>query len=162
MWYMRPVTVSIDVPQPRDEVYAFLDVMANHEPFTDHMLKDWTYAGPDRGVGSRVHAHAAGRVDELAIEVVAAEAPSTIVERNVGAGGRRVATGTYRLEPLPDGGTRIAFEYAWQTAPLAERLAAPLVRSVLRRGNRTSLERLAGLLADRDRDRASGAGAASA
>jgi hypothetical protein len=28
----KPVTVSIDVPQPRAAVFAFLDVMANHEP----------------------------------------------------------------------------------------------------------------------------------
>ena len=30
IWYMpAPVTVSITVPQPVDEVFAFLDVMAN-------------------------------------------------------------------------------------------------------------------------------------
>ena len=32
-------TTSIDVPQPREQVFDFLDVMANHEPFTNHMLK---------------------------------------------------------------------------------------------------------------------------
>jgi hypothetical protein len=35
MWYIMapsPVTVSIDVPQRREDVYAYLDVMANHEP----------------------------------------------------------------------------------------------------------------------------------
>jgi hypothetical protein len=31
---------------------------------------------------------------------------------NVGAGGRRIATGTYTLEQLPNGENRIAFEYA--------------------------------------------------
>jgi hypothetical protein len=41
---MRPVRVSVDIPQPREEVYDFLDVLSNHEPFTDHMLRDWRYA----------------------------------------------------------------------------------------------------------------------
>jgi hypothetical protein len=50
---MKPVTVSITVPTGRDEVYGFLDVPANHEPFTNHMLVDWSYSGPPSGVGAR-------------------------------------------------------------------------------------------------------------
>jgi carbon monoxide dehydrogenase subunit G len=146
---MRPVKVTTEVPYPAEEVYDFLDVMSNHEPFTNHMLRDWEYAGPDRGVGSRakVKATAGGRTDSIEIEVVAADRPTRIVERNVGAGGRRVANGTYVLDGLPDGGTRITFEYAWQRAPLSERLASPLVRGILRRGNERSMRRLADQLA---------------
>jgi carbon monoxide dehydrogenase subunit G len=149
MWYMNPVHVSIDVPTPREDVFDFLDVMANHEPFTDHILRDWEYSGPDRGVGSkaRVHVKAAGRTDTVDIEVVDAERPSTIVERNIGAGGRRVANGTYTLHDLPDGGTRIQFEYAWRQVPLSERVMSPLVRSILRKSNQKAMERLAQRLA---------------
>jgi hypothetical protein len=151
MWYMRSVRVTTQVPYPREEVYDFLDVMSNHEPFTNHMLHGWEYAGPDRGVGSRakVNVNAAGRTDTIDIEVIAAERPTRIVERNVGAGGRRVATGTYILADLPGGGTRIMFKYDWQKAPLSERLASPLVRAILRRGNERSMRRLADLLAVR-------------
>jgi Polyketide cyclase / dehydrase and lipid transport len=151
MWYMKPVRVTIDVPYPREEVYDFLDVMANHEPFTNHMLKDWEYAGPDRGTGSkaRVTVTAAGRSESVQIEVIAGERPSTIVEQNVSAGGQRIATGTYTLESLPKGGTRIIFEYAWQQAPLSDRAAAPLVRAILARGNRRAMSRLAEQLAAR-------------
>jgi hypothetical protein len=87
------------------------------------------------------------------IEVVAAEPPAKIVEQNVGAKGRRHGTGTYTLEELPGGGTRIEFEYSWQRAPLAERLAAPLARAVLRRANEQAMQRLAEALAARDRGR---------
>jgi carbon monoxide dehydrogenase subunit G len=148
---MHPVNVTIEVPYPPEEVYDFLDVMANHEPFTNHILRDWEYSGPDRGVGSkaRVKAVVAGRSDAVEIEVVSAERPTKIVERNVGAGGRRVANGTYTLELLPSGGTRIVFEYSWQEAPLSERVASPLVRAVLRRGNQRAMERLAKQLAAR-------------
>jgi hypothetical protein len=146
---MKPVRVTIDVPHPRQQVFEFLDVMSNHEPFTNHMLQNWEYSGPARGIGSkaRVTVNAGGRSEQVEIEVIAAERPNTIVEQNVGAGGRRVGTGTYTLEELPGGGTRIAFEYAWLRAPLSERAAAPLIRAILRRGNQRAMERLAEQLA---------------
>jgi Polyketide cyclase / dehydrase and lipid transport len=146
MWYMiRPVRVSVDVPDSREDVYDFLDVMANHEPFTNHILRDWEYSGPDRGIGSkaRVHVTTAGRTDVVDIEVISGECPTKIVEQNVGAGGRRIANGTYTLEELPSGGTRIVFEYSWKQAPLSERLGAPMVRSILRRANERAMQRLA-------------------
>lgn len=146
---MKPVQVAIDVPQLREDVFDFLDVMAHHEPFTDHILRDWEYSGPDRGLGSkaRVKVTTAGRTDTIDIEVVDAERPSRIVEQNIGAHGRRVATGTYALEALPSGGTRIQFEYAWKQAPPSERVMSPLVRAMLRRANEKAMERLAQQLA---------------
>jgi hypothetical protein len=142
---MRPVRVTTTVPYPPERVYDFLDVMANHEPFTNHILKDWEYSGPDRGIGSKakVTSKFGGRSESVEIEVIAAERPKTIVEQNVGAHGRRIATGTYTLERLPDGETQIAFEYAWKQAPLSERAAAPLVRAILTSVNKRALARLA-------------------
>src|SRR5437764_10896625 len=128
---MKPVRVAVDVPNPREQVFDFLDVVSNHEPFTNHMRQDWRYSGPERGIGSTatVTVNAGGRSEPVAIEVVDADPPKTIVERNVGAGGRRIGTGTYTLDELPGGGTRIEFEYAWKRAPLGERMAAPLIRA---------------------------------
>jgi hypothetical protein len=149
MWYMKPVRVTTTVPHPREQVFDFLDVMSNHEPFTNHILQDWRYSGPERGIGSRakVTVKAAGRSETAEIEVIAAERPRTIVEQNTSAGGRRIATGSYFLDELPGGVTQIAFEYAWQRATLSDRLAAPMVRAVLRRGNQRAMERLAEQLA---------------
>jgi Polyketide cyclase / dehydrase and lipid transport len=142
---MRPVRVITTVPYPPDRVYDFLDVMANHERFTNHMLTDWEYSGPERGVGAkaRVRATLGPRSERVEIEVISGERPTTIVEQNVGARGRRVATGTYTLEPTPTGETLIAFEYAWNRAPLSERVAAPLVRAILSSANQRALARLA-------------------
>ena len=142
---MRPVRASIDVPQTREHVYEFLDVLGNHELFTDHMMRDWHLEGPPRGVGARAKLNAVlgGRTDPLKIEVIEAEAPVRNVERNVGAGGRRVGTGTYTLDQLPAGGTRVTFEYAWQKVPLSERLAGPIVRRVMRKAVEQALQRLA-------------------
>ena len=145
----KPVTVSVDVPQDRERVFAFLDVMANHEPFNDHLMRDWELSGPDRGVGSkaRVHTRALGVSDVVDIEVIDAEAPVRIVERNVAAKAGRTAEGTYTLGALPGGGTEIAFEYRWIVAPLADRLTAPLSRAFIRRANEKAMQRLAEQLA---------------
>jgi hypothetical protein len=149
---MKPVRVTIDVPHPTDHVFDFLDVMSNHESFTNHMLQDWKYSGPDRGIGSKaqVTVKAGGRSETVDIEVIAAERPHSIVEQNVSAGGKRIGTGTYMLDELPGGRTRIAFEYAWRQALVSDRVAAPLVRAILRRGNQRAMERLAEQLALRE------------
>jgi polyketide cyclase/dehydrase/lipid transport protein len=144
-----PVTVSIDVPQKREDVFNFLDVLANHEPFTDHMLVDWSVSGPERGVGAkaRVYSKAGGRKMPVDIEVVESSAPTRNVERNVSAKGKRVGRGTYELAELPAGGTRVSFTYSWDRAPLSDRVLAPVVRAILRRGNERAMQRLATQLA---------------
>jgi hypothetical protein len=38
---MKPVTVSVTIDRPRDEIYAVLDDLMNHEAFTDHFLTDF-------------------------------------------------------------------------------------------------------------------------
>jgi hypothetical protein len=146
---MLPVTVSIDVPQKREDVFAHLDVLANHEPFTNHMLVDWSISGPARGVGAkaRVYSKAGGRKVPIDIEVVESSSPSRNVERNVSAKGKRVGRGTYELAELPAGGTRVSFTYSWERAPLSDRALAPVVRAILRRGNERAMQRLAAQLA---------------
>jgi hypothetical protein len=146
---MRPVTVSVTVPNEREDVFRFLDVLPNHEPFTDHMLVDWYYAGPPCGIGARAHMRLKkpGRPDWMDLEVIDADPPRLSVEETVSAHGRRRTRGTYVLEELPSGATRISFTFEWLSAPVNERLAAPVTRAVVRRQNQTSLERLAEQLA---------------
>ncbi|MET7324561.1 SRPBCC family protein [Streptomyces sp. NPDC005549] len=146
---MKPVTVSIDVPQRPEQVYDFLDVMARHERFTDHYLSGWRCSGPARGIGSRasVTASLGGAKTHVDIEVVQADLPRRIVERNSSAAGRRLAHGTYAIEPLGTGGSHVSFTYAWVRAPFADRLLSPVVRMTMRRANRTAMRRLAAELA---------------
>ncbi|HEX6499190.1 MAG TPA: SRPBCC family protein [Micromonosporaceae bacterium] len=148
---MKPVSVSVDVPDPREDVYEFLAPIAAHESFTDHMMVDWQCSGPPRGVGSKAHVTVVvgGRRETVDIETIEDVPPSRITERNIGAGGRRVATGTYTLEPTPTGGTHITFTYAWEQAPFAERAAAPLVRRLMRRELGVAMTRLADQLEHR-------------
>jgi Polyketide cyclase / dehydrase and lipid transport len=142
---VKPVTVSVTVPTSREDVYGFLDLLANHEPFTNHMMVDWSYSGPPSGVGARARMRRGkpGRADWIELEVVGVDPPRRSVEQAVSAGGRRRTQGTYLLDETPPGGTRISFEFAWLRIPLIERLAAPITRAIVRRGNQRALERLA-------------------
>jgi hypothetical protein len=155
MWFtmIQPVTVSIDVPQPRASVYEFLDVMANHEAFTDHMLTNWRVSGPATGVGSKanVTTKVGAITDESEIEVFEVEPGRMIRERSIAAKGKRIAHGTYTLSDLPNGGTHIEFEFALQQVPARERPFVPLMRKLVRRGNERAMERLAALLDDQAR-----------
>jgi hypothetical protein len=146
---VKPVIVSVAVSQPAEEVYDFLDVLANHEAFLDHFLVDWKFSGPARGVGARAEARASAPMsqDWTEFEVVEAERPKRIVEEGVGLKGKRRTRGTYRLESLPDGGTAISFELAWLEAARAESLIPPLTRAFVKRPNAKALRRLAKQLA---------------
>jgi len=143
---MKPVTVSVDVGTPREEVFDFLDVMANHEQFNDHFMVDWELSGPPRGVGAKanVRVKATGEKDRTDIEVIEVDAGRRIVEEGTGGSrGKRRTRGTYLLEDLPQGGTRINFTLEFLSLPTGERLMGPLQRAYLRRVNGKALRRLA-------------------
>lgn len=141
---MKAVTVSVTVAKPLPEVSEFLAVLANHEAFLDHMLVDWEFSGPRSGVGAkgRARANTIGSQDWTEFEIVEV-GPARIVEQGVGAGGKRVTRGTYRLEELDGGGTKVSFEFAWLQASRAERLVPPLSRAFIRRVNAKAMRRLA-------------------
>jgi len=142
---LKPVTVSTTVAKPIAEVYDFLDLLANHAGFLDHMLVDWKFSGPQRGVGAKAEARAntIGSQDWTDFEVVKAEPPSRVVEQGIGNGGKRHTRGTYRLESLDDGGTKISFELEWLESAKAERLIPPMIRAFVRRTNGKAMQRLA-------------------
>ena len=146
---MKPIKVSTVVDRPREEVYEYLDVLANHEAFTDHFLTDWSVSGPASGVGAkvRVKAKAPGADTWIDIEVVEARAPERTVENATSAGGKRRTCGTYTLSELPGNRTLVEFEFGYLTAPALERPALPLMRPWLRRANEKAMERLAEQLA---------------
>jgi hypothetical protein len=145
---MKPIVSTTTVQRPRDEVFAFLDVLGNHEQFTDHFLVDWSLSGPATGIGARarVRTDLPGPADWADMEVIESVAPERIVERAVGAGGKRVSRGTYSLEPDGDGATRVRFELVIEELPASARLLAPLVGAWLRRGNDKAMRRLTALL----------------
>ena len=147
---MKPVTTSIDVPNPPQEVYDYLEVLGNHEEFMDHFMVDWQLSGPKRGVGAKanVRVKATAEKDWTDFEVVEADSNRRLVEESTGgASGKRRLRGTYHLNELPDGGTRIVFELEFLSLPAGERLTGPLQRAYVRRVNKKGMKRLAERLA---------------
>jgi hypothetical protein len=140
---MKPITVSVRVERPRDEVFAFLDVLTNHVSFTDHMLVDWSFAGPPAGAGAkaRMRANAPGN-NWMEAEVLESVPPVRTVEETIGANGHRRTRGTYTLDRLPDGATNVRFQLEYLETPRSERLAAPLMRAYMKHANAKAMRRL--------------------
>jgi Polyketide cyclase / dehydrase and lipid transport. len=142
---VKPVTVSVDVPNSPQQVYEFLDVLGNHESFMDHFMVDWQLSGPKRGVGAKanVRVKATAEKDWTDFEIVEADAGRRLVEESRGGpSAKRHLRGTYLFEALPGGGTRINFELEFLELPSSERLMGPLQRSYVRRVNRKAMRRL--------------------
>ena len=139
------ITSTIDVDQPPAEVHGLLDQLAAHQAFTDHYITEWDVSGPARGVGATARLKVKGSRSEI---TVVESTPTRIVEHGRGGPrGRFRTTGTYELEPRPDGGTHITFRNTIDAPTAPERwLAGPALRR-LQGDNDRALERLRECLA---------------
>jgi hypothetical protein len=130
---MKPVTVSTTIDRPREEVYAVLEDLMNHEAFTDHFLTD--YQRTETGI--RVKG-SGGWMEITPVETT----PNRLVEEPPGARRpRRHTKGIYELKPQ-NGSTVVSFTNEIEPAGVGDRLAGPLIRSYLRRQNARALQRL--------------------
>jgi hypothetical protein len=143
-----PVTVSVEVARPRQEVFDHVDVLANHEAWLKNLYKDWSFEGPKRGVGAKARAQvdAPAAREKVDIEVVESVAPERTVEHVTSAHGKRETTGTYRFTEAGAGRTRIEFELAWRKAPRTERMAPWMIRAFMARALGKSMKLLAAQL----------------
>jgi uncharacterized protein YndB with AHSA1/START domain len=144
----EPVTVSVEVARPRQEVFEYVDLIANHERWMKRLYKDWSFEGPKRGVGAiaKAQVDAPAAAEKVSFEVVESTAPERIVEEGESAHGKRETRGTYRFTELDGGGTRIEFELAWAKVPRTERIAPFVSRAFMGRALGKSMKTLAALL----------------
>lgn len=149
---MDPVSVSITVGRPREEVFDYLADIANHAEFTDHFLTDWhlTRENPvGRGAGARFRIKAPlQRFSWMGVSFVEVDAPWRIVEAGRGGKYNRIRSMTvYTLEPAAEDTTRV--KLTTETAPvtISDRLMESLgARRWTRRQNRRALHRLRAIL----------------
>ncbi len=141
------MTVSIVVSAPREEVFDYLQDIANHPEFTDHYLVDWHLTRIDSvgvGAGARFRIKAPfsrfSWGDSTFSEV---EWPSRIVEVGRTGKNNRIRTlGVYDLAPA-GAGTRVTLTLQTDPATPADRIMESLGgRSWLRRRNRKAMTRL--------------------
>src|SRR5689334_20251044 len=109
---MDPVSVSVVVGRPREEIFGYLLDVANHSEFTDHFLKDWHLLREEsRGVGAgarfRVDAPLA-RFSWADLTIAEADAPYRLLLHGRGGKFNRVRQRTeWRLLEGSGGTTRV-------------------------------------------------------
>ena len=149
---MDPLSVSITVGRPREEVFEYLSDIANHAEFTDHYLTDWHLTREDpvgRGAGARFRIKAPlQRFSWMGVSFIEVDAPWRIVEAGRGGKYNRIRLmAVYTLEPATDDTTRV--KLTTETAPvtISDRLMESLGgRTWTRRQNRRALRRLRAIL----------------
>ncbi len=142
------MTVSIVVSAPREQVFDYLQDIANHPEFTDHYLVDWHLTRIDsvgRGAGARFRVKAPGnRFSWGDVTFAEVERPHRIVEVGRGGKNNRVRTlGVYELSTASAGTTRVQLTLHTTPATLADRLMEGLgARGWLKRKNERAMRRL--------------------
>ena len=124
---MDPLTASILVSAPREQVFDYLQDIANHAQFTDHFLTDWHLTRIDsvgRGAGARFRVNAPhNRFSWGDVTLIEVDRPYRIVEAGRTGKNNRIRTlGTYDLAPGAHGTTRVRFTYETAPATLSDRL----------------------------------------
>ena len=105
---MDPVTSSITIGRPREEVFDYLVDIANHAEFSDHYLKDWRLTRLDsvgRGAGARFRYDRRDRFGWADMTFIDVERPFRIVA--VGRGGKFNRNKTYSTWTLTPSGDEI-------------------------------------------------------
>jgi uncharacterized protein YndB with AHSA1/START domain len=154
-----PVTASITIARPREEVFDYLADVANHLEFSDHYLKHFHLTRIDSvglGAGARFRLDAPlNRFSWADMTFVEVDRPYRIVALGRGGKFNRIRTTTvWTLEPAPGGGTEV--EVMTETEPPlpTDRVVEALTgyRGWMRRNLRKSLRRLQSIL-EEDYDR---------
>jgi uncharacterized protein YndB with AHSA1/START domain len=147
--------VSIIVGAPREQVFDYLQDIANHPEFTDHYLVDWHLTRIDSiglGAGARFRIKAPGnRFSWGDVTFVEVQAPHRIVE--VGRTGKNNRIRTLGVYDLADshGATRVRFTFETQPKMLSDRLLESLGgRSWCKRKNSRAMRRLRAIFEDHD------------
>jgi uncharacterized protein YndB with AHSA1/START domain len=153
-----PVTVSVTIARPREEVFEYLADVANHAEFCDHFIVDWRLTREDSygtGAGARYRVKAPmNRFPWGDTTFVEVDSPRRIVEAGRMGKFNRIRTlGTYTLEPGSGTSTRVSFTFESQPGNLADRLGEAMgARPWLRRKLARSMRRLRTIL-EEDRGR---------
>ena len=144
--------MSTVISAPREQVFDYLQDIANHGEFTDHYLVDWHLTRIDSvglGAGARFRVRAPGnRFSWADVTFAEVDRPHRIVE--VGRTGKenRIRTlGVYELSPGASGTTRVRFTLETMPATLSDRLMEALgARGWMRRKNKRAMRRLRAIL----------------
>lgn len=155
---MEPISVSTTIDRPREQVFEYLEDIANHAEFTDHYLVDWHLTREDpvgAGAGARFRVKAPlSRFSWADVTFVEVQAPYRIVERGrTGKYNRVKMLGVYEVQPGPGGTSKVTYTFETVPALPSDRLMEMLGgRAWTRRKSARAMRRLRSILED-DRGR---------
>ena len=155
---MQPVTVSISIDRPRDELFAYLADVANHPEFCDHFLTDWRLTREDSyGTGAGARFKGTRRFTRYGwADMILAEfdPPRRIVAHGRGGMFNRIGSVTvWSLESGDGEVTRVEVTTETTPATLTDRLSEALGQKTwATRGWRRALRRLRAI-SEEDRER---------
>jgi uncharacterized protein YndB with AHSA1/START domain len=148
-----PVSVSVTIGRPREEVFAYLADVANHAEFSDHYMTNWHLTRIDsvgRGAGARFRVGVKfQRFDWGDMTLVDVEPPHRIVALGrYGKFNRIKTTGIWTLEPGPGASTEVEYMFESEPALATDRIVEALSgqRRYFKRKVRKSLRRLQEIL----------------
>ena len=150
---MDPVTVSITIGRPREEVFDYLADIANHQEFCDHYLKRWRLTRLDswgEGAGARYRLARRNRFAWAETTFIKVEPPYQIIAAGRGGKFNRVKNfATWTLTPSGADATRVEYTAETEPALLSDKLAEVFgFRRWFRRGSGKALRRLRAILED--------------
>jgi uncharacterized protein YndB with AHSA1/START domain len=154
-----PVTASVTIGRPREEVFDYLADIANHPEFSDHYMDHFRLTRVDSvgtGAGARFHLDAPlNRFSWADMTFVEVQRPYRIVA--LGRGGkfnRNRTTTIWTLEPEGEQTTRVEVMTETEPALITDKVVETLTgyRGWMKRNLRKSLRRLQGIL-EEDYDR---------
>ena len=124
---MDPITLSVTIARPREEVFEYLADIANHAEFNDHFLVDWRLTREDTygyGAGARYRVDAPlNRFSWADSTIIELERPRKIVEAGrMGKYNRIRQLGVYELEPGAGGTTKVTFTLIVEPKTFSDRL----------------------------------------
>ena len=154
---MDPVSATVLIDRRPEEVFAYLEDVANHAEFTDHYLKDFRLTREDSfglGAGARFQVDAPlNRFAYADVTVVESVPPKRLVQRGrTGKFNRIRLLTTYELEPS-GGSTQVTLTTETeQPRLLSDRIMEGIAKGWFKRNQRKALKRLRGIL-EEDRGR---------
>ncbi|HEX8087104.1 MAG TPA: SRPBCC family protein [Solirubrobacteraceae bacterium] len=165
---MDPITSSVVVDRPREQVFEYLADIANHWEFTDHYIREVHMTREDTygiGAGMRFRVPTPfNRFDWAEVTITDVDPPRRIVEKGRGGKYNRIRMVlVYTLEPAGGHGTRVTLTTETEPKYPSDRLMEAFARGPLKRRQRKALKRLRSILEeDRERGRRATIGAGGA
>lgn len=151
---MDPVTASVTIDLPREQIFEYLTDIGNHAEFSDRYLTDWRLTREDsRGVGAGARFRMKQPFNRFAwadLTIVDLQPPFRIVLRGRGGKFNRIKmVAVYELHLRQGGGTDVIYRFENDASLPSDTLRWILFeRGWTKRGATRALRRLRAILED--------------